>query len=37
MLQALLLPVLWQGLGIAVIGFGMAAGGYFIKGRSIAI
>jgi hypothetical protein len=31
MLQALLMPVLWQGLGIAFIGFGMAVAGYFIK------
>ncbi|MCA1899541.1 MAG: hypothetical protein LDL50_02410 [Chloroflexi bacterium] len=31
MLQALFLPILWQGLGIAFIGFGMAAAGYFIK------
>lgn len=33
MLQALLLPILWQGLGIAVIGFGMAAAGYFISAK----
>lgn len=33
MLQALLMPVLWQGLGIAFIGFGMAAGGYFISAK----
>jgi len=33
MLQALLLPVLWQGLGIAFIGFGMAVGGYFISAK----
>jgi len=31
MLQALFIPILWQGLGIAVIGFGMAVGGYFIR------
>ncbi len=31
MLQALLMPVLWQGLGIAFIGFGMAVAGYFIR------
>jgi hypothetical protein len=37
MLKALLSPVLWQGLGIAIIGFGMAVAGYFIKGKSIAI
>ncbi|MDO9303682.1 MAG: hypothetical protein Q7T89_20010, partial [Anaerolineales bacterium] len=37
MLQALLAPVLWQGLGIALIGLVMAAAGFFIKGKSIAI
>jgi len=31
MLRALLAPVLWQGLLIALIGLEMAAGGYFIK------
>jgi hypothetical protein len=31
MLQALLRPVLWQGLGIALIGLIMVAGSYFIK------
>ena len=31
MLQALLIPVLWQGLGIAVIGFGMAGVSYLTK------
>jgi hypothetical protein len=31
MLQALFLPILWQGLGIAFIGFGMAVAGYFIS------
>ncbi len=35
MLQALFLPILWQGLGIAFIGFGMTAAGHFIKGKSI--
>jgi hypothetical protein len=35
MLQALLMPVLWQGLGIAFIGFGMAVVGYFIKGNTV--
>jgi hypothetical protein len=34
MLQALLNPVLWQGLEIAFIGLIMAAGSYFIKGNS---
>jgi len=34
MLQALLMPVLWQGLGIAFIGFGMAVAGYFVKKRT---
>jgi hypothetical protein len=34
MLQALLNPVLWQGLVIAFIGLIMAAGSYFIKGNS---
>jgi hypothetical protein len=34
MMKALLSPVLWQGLGIALIGFGMAAAGYFIKSKS---
>jgi hypothetical protein len=33
MLKALLAPVFWQGLVIAFIGFGMAAGGYFIKSK----
>ena len=33
MLQALFLPILWQGLGIAFIGFGMAAAGYFISAK----
>jgi len=33
MLQALLLPVLWQGLGIAFVGFGMAAIGFFRLSR----
>ena len=36
MLQALLSPVLWQGLGIALIGLGMAVAGYFIKGKTVA-
>jgi hypothetical protein len=36
MLQALFLPILWQGLGIAFIGFGMAVAGYFIKTRNVA-
>jgi hypothetical protein len=31
MLQALLSPVLWQGVGIALIGFVMEAGSYFIQ------
>jgi hypothetical protein len=31
MLQALFIPILWQGLGIAFIGFGMAVAGYFIS------
>jgi hypothetical protein len=35
MLQALFLPILWQGLGIAFIGFGMALAGYFIKGKLV--
>jgi hypothetical protein len=34
MLQALLRPVLWQGLMIALIGLIMAAGSYFIKKNS---
>jgi len=34
MLQALLNPVLWQGLAIASIGLIMAAGSYFINGSS---
>jgi len=34
MLRALLAPVLWQGLVIAIIGFAMAAGGYFTKGKT---
>ena len=34
MFQALLSPVLWQGLGIAFIGFGMAMAGYLIKGKA---
>ncbi len=34
MLQALFLPILWQGLGIAFIGFGMAVAGYFAKEKS---
>jgi len=34
MLQALFLPILWQGLGIAFIGFGMAVAGYFVKGKT---
>ncbi|CAG1016662.1 hypothetical protein ANAEL_05750 [Anaerolineales bacterium] len=33
MLQALFIPILWQGLGIAFIGFGMAVAGYFVKGK----
>jgi hypothetical protein len=33
MLQALLRPVLWQGLVIAFIGFGMALAGYFISAK----
>ena len=33
MLQALLAPVLWQGLIMAVFGTGMLLGGYFIKLR----
>jgi hypothetical protein len=33
MLQALFIPILWQGLGIAFIGFGMAAAGYFISAK----
>jgi hypothetical protein len=35
MLQALFIPILWQGLGIAFIGFGMTMSGYLIKGTSI--
>jgi hypothetical protein len=31
MLQALFVPIFWQGLAIALIGFGMAAIGYFIS------
>ena len=31
MLQVLLSPILWQGLGIASIGLGMTAAGYFVK------
>jgi hypothetical protein len=31
MLQALFLPILWQGLGIALIGLGMVVAGYFFK------
>jgi hypothetical protein len=31
MLQTLFLPILWQGLGISFIGFGMAAAGYLVK------
>ena len=34
MLQALLMPVLWQGLGIAFVGFGMAVAGYFIPSKT---
>jgi hypothetical protein len=34
MLQALLRPVLWQGLGIAFIGFGMAVAGYFFPSKA---
>jgi hypothetical protein len=34
MLQALLRPVLWQGLIIAFIGFGMALAGYFISAKN---
>jgi len=34
MLQALFIPILWQGLGIAGIGFAMAAGSYFSKGKA---
>lgn len=33
MLQALLMPILWQGLGIAFIGFGMAGISYFAQNR----
>ncbi len=33
MLQALSIPILWQGLEFAVIGFGMAATGYFISAK----
>jgi hypothetical protein len=33
MLRALLSPVLWQGLGIALIGLGMATTGYFISAK----
>jgi hypothetical protein len=33
MFQALLSPILWQGLGIAFIGFGMTVAGYFIKSK----
>lgn len=33
MLQALFLPILWQGLGIAFIGFGMAVAGYFVSAK----
>ncbi|MBI5952405.1 MAG: hypothetical protein HY865_12175 [Chloroflexi bacterium] len=36
MLQALFLPILWQGLGIAFIGFGMALTGYFVKEKLVA-
>jgi hypothetical protein len=35
MLQALFLPILWQGLGIAFIGLGMAVAGYFIKAEML--
>ncbi len=35
MLQALLMPILWQGLGIAFIGFGMAVAGYFVPGNTV--
>jgi hypothetical protein len=34
MLQALFFPILWQGLAIAFIGFGMAAAGYFISAKN---
>jgi hypothetical protein len=34
MLQALLLPTLWQGLAITFIGLGMTAAGYLVKGRA---
>jgi hypothetical protein len=37
MLQALLRPVLWQGLIITFIGFGMAAGSYFIKQKIVTL
>jgi hypothetical protein len=35
MLQALFLPILWQGLGIAFIGFGMTLAGYFVKRKLV--
>jgi hypothetical protein len=35
MLQTLFLPILWQGLGIAFIGFGMAVAGYFVKRKLV--
>lgn len=34
MLQALLIPILWEGLAIAVIGLAMAVGSYYINGIS---
>jgi hypothetical protein len=36
MLQALFLPILWQGLGIAFIGFAMALAGHFVKEKLVA-
>lgn len=33
MLKALLTPVLWQGLLLAALGLGMAAGAYFVKNQ----
>jgi hypothetical protein len=34
MLQAMFLPILWQGLGIGFIGLGMAMAGYFVKDKT---
>ena len=36
MLQALFLPILWQGLGIAFIGFGMTVAGYYVEEKLVA-